>query len=1062
MALTIPDWVLELDDDHLLRHFDAETLTRGREYAEQARVGQVAIAKAVVVAQVRGSSHQAYATSIAVPRGLDSLVSTCSCPMRRNCKHGAALLLHLRAVKERPVARPQASWQQTLTPLVSRAARGRAGDRLGLQLNRSVDGYWLRPLRMGARGRWVKTGADWDDLRFGYGGGLIPAQREPLARLLAARRQDGYYSHSRLVSQLRLSELRADCWEALGDALTAGVVLLGGVDQLNKNLPEPELLDSALTPTVMVERSSGGLQIITTLGWADQEFVVPREGFIGRPAHGAVIAHEGRLLLGRLTRTLDDAEHGLFTGGDVVEVPESDVAMFATGFLPQLRDRLEVLVGDDVDLPEVSGPLAICRVRFAERRAGIEWAYRYRIGERDVEVPAGGDDDDPVRQVAAESRLAASLPDGPWQSMDERSRRTELHDVTIIGRALIDFVGRVLPALAQRDDVEIETEGEAPEFREAAEAPTVTLRVTEPALGDWFNLDVEITVDGEKVPFADLFTALSVGDDHLLLDSGTWFALDRPELDQLRAVIAEARELIDHDGDTFRLRPEHAGLWEELVELGVVAEQAAAWQDAAGALLALEDLPETPPPERLKADLRPYQHTGLTWLALLWRTRLGGILADEMGLGKTLQALAMAQSAAEAGELTEPLLVVAPTSVMGTWAAEAAKFTPDLQVVTIDATEKRRGVPLAEAIADAHVVITSYTLLRLEAEAYHELSWSVVLLDEAQFVKNHASKAYQAVRRLSARTKIALTGTPLENNLMDLWSLLSITAPGLFANPKAFADVYRKPIEGGDADALARLHRRIRPLILRRTKAAVATELPDKQEQIVPVALAPAHRRLYDKHLARERQKVLGLVGDMARNRITILRSLTLLRQLSLSPALINEDYPAQSAKIDTLVELLGEVIAEGHRALVFSQFTGFLGLVRDRLAAEGIEYEYLDGGTRDRAARVDAFRTGDAPAFLISLKAGGFGLTLTEADFVFILDPWWNPAAETQAIDRTHRIGQDKPVNVYRLVAADTIEESVVALQERKRDLFDAVVGKASDVAAPLSADDIRGLLEL
>jgi SNF2 family DNA or RNA helicase len=475
----------------------------------------------------------------------------------------------------------------------------------------------------------------------------------------------------------------------------------------------------------------------------------------------------------------------------------------------------------------------------------------------------------------------------------------------------------------------------------------------------------------------------------------------------------------------------------------------------------LDSLPEPALPEGLEADLRPYQHTGFAWLAFLWRARLGGVLADEMGLGKTLQALALAQAAHEAGELTAPMLVVAPTSVLGTWVAEAARFAPGLDVRAITETHKRRGTALADAVAGAQLVVTSYTLLRLEADAYAELDWSAVLLDEAQFVKNHRSQAYRAVRTLRSRVKVALTGTPLENNLMDLWSILSITAPGLFPHPQAFTEAYRKPVEAGDPDALARLHRRIRPLVLRRTKAAVATELPDKQEQVVPVELSGPHRRLYDRHLARERQKVLGLVGDLGRNRVTILRSLTLLRQLSLSPALVDEDYPAHSAKIDTLLELLSEVIAEGHRALVFSQFTGFLALVRQRMDDEGIAYSYLDGRTRDRAARIEAFRSGDDPVFLISLKAGGFGLTLTEADYVFILDPWWNPAAEAQAIDRTHRIGQDKPVNVYRLVATDTIEEKVVALAQSKRRLFDDVVGAASDMAAPLSADDIRGLLE-
>ncbi|MFZ1411643.1 MAG: DEAD/DEAH box helicase, partial [Micropruina sp.] len=480
-------------------------------------------------------------------------------------------------------------------------------------------------------------------------------------------------------------------------------------------------------------------------------------------------------------------------------------------------------------------------------------------------------------------------------------------------------------------------------------------------------------------------------------------------------------------------------------------------------LLDPASLPAIPAPESLTATLRPYQQDGFDWLARRWQTRLGGILADDMGLGKTVQVLALACAVKERGDLDLPMLVVAPTSVMGTWAAEAAHFAPDLVVRVITQTSKKRPADLAETIAGADVVVTSYTLARLDDTEYQQQQWSAVILDEAQFVKNRQSRVYQAVRRLRARVKFAVTGTPLENNLMDLWSLLSITSPGLFANPDTFTEVYRRPIEaGGDSTALPRLQRRIRPLMLRRTKEAVAAELPPKQEQVLAVELSPAHRRLYDKQLAAERKKVLGLVDDLNRNRITILRSLTMLRQLSLSPALIDASHPAQSAKLDLLVEMVTELAAEGHRALVFSQFTTFLRMARDRLNEEKINTSYLDGRTRDRGAKIDAFRNGDDPVFLISLKAGGFGLTLVEADYVFLLDPWWNPAAEAQAIDRTHRIGQDKHVNVYRLVSADTIEEKVVALQERKRDLFSRVVGDGSDVAAPLSALDIRGLLEL
>jgi SNF2 family DNA or RNA helicase len=301
----------------------------------------------------------------------------------------------------------------------------------------------------------------------------------------------------------------------------------------------------------------------------------------------------------------------------------------------------------------------------------------------------------------------------------------------------------------------------------------------------------------------------------------------------------------------------------------------------------------------------------------------------------------------------------------------------------------------------------------------------------------------------------------LENSL-DLWSMLSITAPGLFPNPQRFTEMFRRPIESGESpEQLTVLRRRIRPLMLRRTKERVATDLPPKIEQVLEVTLNAQHRKVYDKHLARERQWVLGLLDDLQRNRIAILTSLTLLRQLSLDASLVDERHAGKvrSRKIEVLVYQLREVVAEGHLVLVFSQLTGFLALVRARLDEEHIGHCYLDGRTRNRPARIAELTDGDAPVFLISLKAGWVGLTLLEADYVFVLDPWWNPAAEAQAVDRAHRIAQTRTVTVYRLVATDTIEEKVVALQQRKRDLFARVVGDETMAGAALTADDIRGL---
>ncbi|MGY2743491.1 DEAD/DEAH box helicase [Arthrobacter sp. UYCu723] len=477
-----------------------------------------------------------------------------------------------------------------------------------------------------------------------------------------------------------------------------------------------------------------------------------------------------------------------------------------------------------------------------------------------------------------------------------------------------------------------------------------------------------------------------------------------------------------------------------------------------------------PLPAGLNAALRPYQQDGFNWLAFLWEQGLGGVLADDMGLGKTLQAIALichAKNGIGAPDRDEtarhPFLVVAPTSVVPNWAAEIARFAPGLRVSAVTDTLQRSGTDLAALTAGSDVVVVSYTLFRLDYESYAAQQWAGLVLDEAQFVKNPATKASQNARRFPAPFKLAITGTPMENNLMELWSMFAITAPGLFPSSKNFADYYQKPVEKeGDAEKLAQLRRRIRPLMMRRTKEVVAKDLPAKQEQVLELDLAPRHRTIYQRHLQRERQKVLGLLEDMDKNRFAIFKSLTTLRRLSLDASLVDEKYASvPSSKLDALLEQLGDIVAEGHRALIFSQFTGFLGKAAARLDAEGIQYAYLDGKTRRRGEVIEQFKSGSAPVFLISLKAGGFGLNLTEADYVFLLDPWWNPASEAQAVDRTHRIGQTRNVMVYRLVARDTIEEKVMALKEKKAKLFTAVLDDDAMFSSALSAEDVRGLFD-
>jgi SNF2 family DNA or RNA helicase len=541
-----------------------------------------------------------------------------------------------------------------------------------------------------------------------------------------------------------------------------------------------------------------------------------------------------------------------------------------------------------------------------------------------------------------------------------------------------------------------------------------------------------------------------------------YFSLDRPEFAQLRELIEESKALQDHHRPELTINRFQASLWEDLTNLGVAVDQSARWEQTVRGLSDFSAIEEVEVPPTLQATLRPYQLDGYRWLCFLWSHQLGGILADDMGLGKTLQALALICHARLMCPEQAPFLVVAPTSVVSNWYTEAARFAPDLRVVCLTESESKRGAPYREAVAAADLVITSYALLRIDNESLTELDWSGVILDEAQFVKNHRAKTYQCARRLTAPFKLAITGTPLENSLMDLWALLSITAPGLFPDPDRFSEYYRRPIErSNDAVRLHQLRRRIRPLMLRRSKESVAAELPPKQEQTVEVELDARHRRIYQTHLQRERQKVLGLIEDLDRNRFTVLRSITLLRRLSLDPALVDDAHAGvPAAKTEVLLEDLVELVGEGHQALVFSQFTSFLSRIRTRLGDAEIPYAYLDGRTRNRDRVIQQFRDKAASVFLISLKAGGFGLNLAEADYCFVLDPWWNPGIEAQAVDRTHRIGQTKTVMVYRLVAKDTIEQKVMDLKARKKELFESVVGGEALAAAALTADEIRGLL--
>ena len=1190
-GITPEDWPAQISDAEIVSATGRRTFERGQHYVSTGHVLEVSVSGHgdIVSGQVRGSRTERYHTMVFAQRIGKALrwSGTCSCPVGRDCKHTAALLLAARDAALGTGAAASA-WEAELTALLQ-VATPTSYRPMALEVAPADLGPWyggealgLLPLVAGKRG-WNRQGASWSAVAGGSLAGTVdPRVLAPLQELASmAPGGSFYYSEDRVI----LTQLPAHAWEVLRRATGAGLTLTTAQHGGREVIIEGGLRAGV---SVVVEED-GAAVVVPALDMSAVEALgvgslapVSSAASLGDPVHAFWVSRaDGALVLMPLEPALPEALGRLLRVPDQrLVVPVEDVPRFEAEHLEALATAVPLLSLDPrLTVPEPARVVAVLRAEVdgQRHRAVTRWLMRYVTGSGEVrrEVEPGATDPALGRDVAAEARLAARVegvlalaeagrsgasagapaPGGGtgWAGTGGRGAGPAglLAPRTYTGMATAHFMTEVVPALAALDDVLVEVVGPVPHYHEAEEAPLVTTDVAEGESPDWFSLRVRVRVGSEDVPLERLMHAVAAHEDQVLLDSGTWVNVATAEIERLAALMEEGRHLADpgrrSEPGSFAVTAFQAGYYAELVALGVVGDSARRWQEGVERLLAAtaaaeggaeggaegqgarpgpgatggvgpggvgpdgdageRSWPGSPgvdPPARLRAELRPYQLDGYRWLHLLHSAGLGGVLADDMGLGKTVQVLAVAQRLVEerdgAGEGTGtapsapdgsgPVLVVAPTSVVGTWVEQAARFCPGLRVRAVTRTAARRGTTLAQEVADADLLVTSYTIARIEEEDFARVDFSWVVLDEAQFVKNHTSATYKAVRRLRAPSTVAITGTPLENSLMDLWSLLSVSAPGLLPGPERFTELYRRPIEKGDTERLSSLRARMRPFLLRRTKEQVAAELPSKTEQVLSVELGARHRRAYEQRLIRERQKVLGLLeDDSATARFSALRSLTILRQMALDPALVDGPQddaagaavpggggrrrvggPQRSAKVTVLLDQLVPIVAEGHRALVFSQFTRYLRGVRDELESAGLRTAYLDGTTSDRQGVVDSFRQGGADVFLISLKAGGFGLTLTEADYVFLLDPWWNPQTEEQAVDRAHRIGQERPVMVYRLVAAGTIEEKVMALKEKKAELFDRVVEGAAEDAAPsapgapsraaLTAAEIRELM--
>ena len=707
--------------------------------------------------------------------------------------------------------------------------------------------------------------------------------------------------------------------------------------------------------------------------------------------------------------------------------------------------RYDVLDGEPrprvrVSRPERQNPYALRQ----DLRATVQFDYDGIV----VDAPPAATAYDPARRrLVRRSRAAEQAAIDRLHELGFRYTWSHFESRQMLGISPEQFP-RVVHTLVN-EGWRVEAEGRT--FRSA-----LGMRLEVSSGIDWFDLNGAIDFgDGRSAPFPQLLAAIARGEDVVVLDDGSVGLLPEEWLRRYAAVAGFGAA----EGDAIRFRRSQAALLDALLAMQPAIEYDEVFGRVRAELQTFGGLAPLDPPPSFHGILREYQREALGWFEFLRRFGFGGCLADDMGLGKTVMVLALLDARRHDRGKKEraPSLVVVPRSLIFNWRDEAARFAPKLKV--LDYTGPLRD---AAGIEDADLVLTTYGTLRRDAARLNAIEFDYAILDEAQAIKNAATASAKAARVLRARHRLALSGTPIENHLGELWSLFEFLNPGLLGTARAFQRASAARTRG-DAD-VEWLSRALRPFILRRTKEQVAPELPPRTEQTLQCELEGMQRRHYDELRAHYRETLLARIArdGVNRSKMQILEALLRLRQAACHSGLIDPRRSHEpSAKFDVLIPRLGEVIEEGHKALVFSQFTSFLALLRPRLDALGIAYEYLDGRTRDRASRVERFQTDPScRVFLISLKAGGLGLNLTAAEYVFLLDPWWNPAVEAQAIDRAHRIGQARHVFAYRLLARDTVEEKVAELQQSKRQLADAILNADAGLVRTLKPEDLELLL--
>jgi non-specific serine/threonine protein kinase len=1052
-----------------------ESFRRGRVYFKEGRVTIVAFSGESATCSVRGHSGT-YTVTLEAGKG-NRLEYSCTCPHAARgylCKHVVASAMALweyigpleqhwdyrlmRLVNSLPP-------KESLTPstpdpylLIYGLQLGMG--RVSLSPYTALASHWAEapsePLDVESFNRYLDSHRSWQEIARPVTMSLdpynclnLPPEAVQTCNLLLKQSKSYYYRYDESDEYVHFSK----CLLILARQ-NVPIFLMASNNRIQRRL---RWLDRPVTLEVHLMRTPTGLTLDVGANVGEEVFSTQKENF------QVISTDPPWVLLGDTLVPVTNPEVLRITPHLTFTVPLTDETTFRDRYFPLLAERLPVSgdVAEVIEVAEKPVPRLYLREEEGTFRATMVFAYGDHELEANPKALPVATVSSPGTWTITHIRRQLSQERHYYQILTQsqyglKRAGHEFGPAVFQLRARthpLDFLTRSIPLLAQAG---FEVYGQENLKSARLKTATPVLRVSISSGIDWFDIEAIVQYGDQSISLKEVMKVVRKGERYVKLADGTFGQVPEEWVERYKHLFGLAEET----EKGLRVRETQLPLLDDLLTHAAEIQAAQDFQERRERLRTFEQITPQPLPARLRGELRPYQKAGVDWLHFLHEYHFGGILADDMGLGKTVQVLCLLQSLKEQGKAERASLLVVPKSLLVNWEREVARFTPELSLMEFTGTGRRKD----PSVFDGHdIVLTTYGTMLRDIEFLRTYRFHYAILDESQAIKNPLSKSGRAARLINADHRLVMTGTPVENTTFELWSQVAFVNPGLLGNLDYFKEAFANPIESRQDEAAATtLRKLVYPFILRRTKAQVAPELPPRTERVLFTDLNPAQRKLYNQTRDRYRAELLGLIEreSIENARMKILEGLLRLRQVCIHPALVDPTYHSESAKFELLFEVLETLLAENHKALIYSQFVEVLKLVRAGLEERGVRYAYLDGQTRDRHARVDLFQSDPGvPFFLLSLKAGGVGLNLTAAEYVIHLDPWWNPAVEMQAADRAHRIGQEKPVFIYKFIARETVEEKILQLQERKRELVEQLISAEGSFFKALSREDVEVL---